>query len=65
MFGVGWGLVGVCPGPALANILNIKSGFYPFLFVLFMILGSYIATGTLDRIASRKTYTDVDSAGKN
>jgi uncharacterized membrane protein YedE/YeeE len=37
IFGVGWGLVGFCPGPAIANL-----GFFDWrgaLFVLCMILG--------------------------
>ena len=25
LFGVGWGLVGVCPGPALVNLVTFKS----------------------------------------
>lgn len=25
LFGVGWGLVGVCPGPALVNLVTLKS----------------------------------------
>ena len=37
IFGVGWGLVGLCPGPAIANL-----GFLDWraaLFVLCMIIG--------------------------
>ena len=25
LFGIGWGLVGVCPGPALVNLVTLKS----------------------------------------
>ena len=25
LFGIGWGLVGVCPGPALVNLVSFKS----------------------------------------
>ena len=39
IFGVGWGYVGVCPGPALTNLFNIKSGSLPLYFILSMIGG--------------------------
>jgi len=37
IFGVGWGLIGICPGPSIVNLvtLNINS----FLFVGSMIIG--------------------------
>jgi uncharacterized membrane protein YedE/YeeE len=47
LFGIGWGLVGLCPGPAIANI-----GFFDLssaVFVLAMIAGmalAYPLTGT-------------------
>jgi uncharacterized membrane protein YedE/YeeE len=37
MFGVGWGLYGYCPGPALASLASLNSE--PFAFVLSMIIG--------------------------
>ena len=37
IFGVGWGLAGICPGPAIANI---SSGSYIILvFILTMLVG--------------------------
>lgn len=41
LFGVGWGLVGLCPGPALASLTAapLKTG----LFVLAMLAGSFAA----------------------
>ncbi len=41
LFGVGWGLVGLCPGPALASLTAapLKTG----LFVLAMLAGAYAA----------------------
>ena len=41
LFGVGWGLAGLCPGPAIASIsfLNPSS----LIFVLFMFVGFFIA----------------------
>ena len=41
LFGAGWGLAGLCPGPAISSIsfLNPNS----LIFVLFMFLGFFIA----------------------
>ena len=40
LFGAGWGLVGLCPGPAISSIslLNI----YSIIFVLAMLIGFYL-----------------------
>jgi len=37
LFGVGWGLVGLCPGPALANLASLSP--QVFVFVLAMVGG--------------------------
>ena len=37
IFGVGWGLVGICPGPAIANILGLNLKI--FVFIVAMIIG--------------------------
>jgi len=44
LFGAGWGLVGLCPGPAITSIalLNVSSG----IFVVSMFIGFYIASKT-------------------
>ncbi len=41
-FGAGWGLIGLCPGPAISSIalLNISSA----IFVISMFAGFYIAS---------------------
>ena len=41
LFGIGWGLVGLCPGPAISSLsfLNVNV----FLFIASMILGFYLA----------------------
>lgn len=41
LFGIGWGLVGLCPGPALANLL--VSGKPVWFFVAAMIAGFAVA----------------------
>ncbi|MEO6422363.1 MAG: YeeE/YedE family protein [Candidatus Nitrotoga sp.] len=40
VFGVGWGLAGYCPGPALASLAN--GGSKPLIFVVAMIAGMAI-----------------------
>jgi uncharacterized membrane protein YedE/YeeE len=49
IFGIGWGLCGVCPGPAIAGL---GAGNWPLLYALFgMFAGAYLqgclATGAL------------------
>lgn len=39
-FGVGWGLAGYCPGPALASIAH--GGTKPLLFVVAMLVGMWL-----------------------
>ena len=40
IFGIGWGLVGLCPGPAISAISFLNINVY--LFVLFMFVGFYL-----------------------
>lgn len=40
IFGIGWGLAGACPGPAL---VNLGSGNYrPWLYIIFVLLGMFV-----------------------
>jgi len=49
LFGIGWGLVGLCPGPALAALVT---GMWPALvFVAAMLAGMILFRLTLDRSA--------------
>ncbi len=41
IFGLGWGLAGYCPGPAIAGLASGSTE--PFIFVGTMILGSQVA----------------------
>lgn len=50
MFGVGWGLAGFCPGPALTSIGNAASG--ALVFVGAMVGGMYLFAG-FNRVMSR------------
>ena len=37
LFGIGWGLVGLCPGPAVANLATLSPGV--IVFVIAMVVG--------------------------
>jgi uncharacterized protein len=37
LFGIGWGLVGLCPGPAIADLATLSPGV--FVFVIAMVVG--------------------------
>jgi len=41
LFGIGWGLVGLCPGPVIASISSLQPKI--LVFLLFMILGMFFA----------------------
>ena len=41
LFGVGWGIAGYCPGPALANLAH--GALEPMLFVVALLAGSQVA----------------------
>ncbi len=41
LFGVGWGLYGYCPGPAIASLTYLNPSSY--VFVLAMLVGMYLA----------------------
>ncbi len=45
LFGIGWGLVGFCPGPALAALL--LGPIAPLVFVLAMVAGMLVADRTV------------------
>lgn len=40
MFGIGWGLVGICPGPGIVNLVTFDTS--AIMFVLSMIIGMFI-----------------------
>ncbi len=44
VFGIGWGLVGFCPGPALANLAALRPE--ALTFVPMMVLGMFFARWT-------------------
>lgn len=56
-FGIGWGISGICPGPALANVLtgDIKI----FVFIGFMLVGMYCARILIKFTQSKLAFTPV------
>jgi uncharacterized membrane protein YedE/YeeE len=53
LFGMGWGLVGLCPGPAIASLTF--GGFGGLLFVLAMVAGMTIAPPIRTRLDQLET----------
>ncbi|RZM76551.1 DUF6691 family protein [Leptolyngbya iicbica] len=53
LFGIGWGIAGYCPGPAItATVLGIAN---PFIFLVAMIAGSLTFQAIAPRLASPKS----------
>jgi len=50
LFGVGWGLAGFCPGPALADLATLEPKV--LIFVAAMLVGMLVANGWRDRRAA-------------
>ncbi len=40
LFGIGWGLGGFCPGPAVTSLASFESG--PYIFVVSMLAGMFL-----------------------
>lgn len=51
LFGVGWGLVGLCPGPAFAALVASPAATIPFF--LAMVLGMWLGRNKIDILANR------------
>ena len=52
LFGVGWGLAGICPGPALADLVTLEPKV--LLFVAAMLVGMIAASVLRGRIYAMK-----------
>ena len=52
LFGVGWGLAGICPGPALADLVTLEPRV--LLFVAAMLVGMIVANSLRDRLSVTK-----------
>ena len=51
MFGVGWGMSGICPGPALSLIAFLPPNLWIFLVAMF--IGSYLGSFIMTRRGER------------
>src|SRR5664280_548761 len=52
LFGVGWGLAGICPGPALADLVTLEPKV--LLFVAAMLVGMLAASAWRDKVSATK-----------
>ena len=57
MFGVGWGLAGFCPGPALTSIGNAASS--ALIFVAAMVAGMYLFAAVDALVLRRRPTTPI------
>ncbi len=54
VFGIGWGIVGICPGPALVNIAQLDSKNFAFIGAMLVGMVAYrTAAPFLDRFMKR------------
>lgn len=59
LFGIGWGLVGLCPGPVLASLAYFNTDIV--IFAVAMVAGMF-AADSIDRLLSPKSDPQVDKA---
>jgi uncharacterized protein len=52
LFGVGWGLAGICPGPALADVMTLEPKV--LLFVAAMLVGMIVTRAGRDRVLATR-----------
>lgn len=55
IFGVGWGLCGACPGPAITNVTS--GNIYPLIYIASLVLGQYLQiyfNTSIDNLLSSK-----------
>jgi uncharacterized membrane protein YedE/YeeE len=61
IFGVGWGLGGICPGPGLVLLTTLAPG--AFVFVASMIAGAFLARRPTPGAVPQHSQTDLSPAG--
>ncbi|MDC0602382.1 YeeE/YedE family protein [Aliiglaciecola sp.] len=50
-FGIGWGMSGICPGPAMTNLSGGQTGI--FLFVIAMLVGMILTNKVSDLVTNK------------
>ena len=55
IFGIGWGLIGLCPGPALSSVVSGESAI--FVFIAAMLAGMLLQRSVLSFITARRQRT--------
>jgi uncharacterized protein len=60
LFGVGWALSGMCPGPALTSLASAAQG--PFLFVAMMAVGAIVGMKIEDRLSRKAAHLEASPA---
>ena len=58
LFGLGWGIVGICPGPAVVNLASFDP--MALIFMVAMILGAYLGR-LLQRFQERRVQPQVEA----
>jgi uncharacterized membrane protein YedE/YeeE len=53
LFGVGWGLAGICPGPALTDVATLEPKI--FLYIAAMVVGMMVAWVFQGRVPAQKS----------
>ena len=51
LFGIGWGLVGLCPGPAVAAVVTGKGAVYAFVAAM---LAGFVLHDWIDKLSARR-----------
>ena len=66
LFGIGWGLVGACPGPAFTNLLgNISHGDGPTIYCSSLLVGMWVREKSANLFtASQQSYTPVGNSSQ-
>jgi uncharacterized membrane protein YedE/YeeE len=60
LFGIGWGLVGLCPGPAIADLATLSPGVFVFVIAMAIGMAAYDLWQARTRQVEQKLATATD-----